>query len=60
MFLKNCANRDEDTLSNLNQIDSKNKTMKKDSILSEYDTQINDSTDPPVRDGDNWKQSIHH
>jgi hypothetical protein len=58
VFLQNCTNRDEDIISNHNQSDDAPKTllMREDSIKSsEQILDPDPDTDPPVRDGDNWR-----
>ncbi|TXF78851.1 hypothetical protein [Chryseobacterium sp.] len=54
VFLQNCTNRDEDVISENNQLDEIVKTtmMKGDSTQTSEETV---DPDPPVRDGDNWR-----
>jgi len=52
--MQNCANRDEEIVIDYNQFDQIEKTsmMRGDSTKTSGDTV---DTDPPVRDGDNWR-----
>ena len=54
VFTQNCANRDEEIVSDHNQFDQIEKTfmMRGDSINSAGEVV---DPDPPVRDGDNWR-----
>lgn len=57
-FLQNCTNRDEDTTTDFNQSEQLQETFMKsaDSTKSSEETLNPDpDTDPPVRDGDNWR-----
>jgi len=58
--LQNCTHRDEEIISNSEQIEKSEPTvkisaMKQDSAKSSEVTENPDPKDPPVRDGDNWR-----
>lgn len=59
-FLQNCTHRDEDIMSNNEQIEKSERvtnafSMKRDSVKSLNVIENPKPKDPPVRDGDNWK-----
>lgn len=58
--LQNCVQREEDMMSPNEQVQKtehrKNVfSMKQDSAKSKEDIENPEPTDPPVRDGDNWR-----
>jgi hypothetical protein len=58
--MQNCSHRDEDIISNNEQIESSKLstdvfTMKQDSAKSIEMIENPGPKDPPVRDGDNWR-----
>lgn len=50
VIMQNCTNRDEDNNSNHHQVDQIEQTS-----LMRSDSTKTPGTDPPVRDGDNWR-----
>jgi hypothetical protein len=58
--MQNCTHRDEDIISNNEQIESLERStdvfaMKQDSAKSVEAIEDPETKDPPVRDGDNWR-----
>jgi len=58
--LQNCVHRDEDTDSKSGSYDEIQTTimLRQDSAQSSEETLYPDPTDPPVRDGDNWRHVL--
>ncbi|UZT98968.1 hypothetical protein ODZ84_05195 [Chryseobacterium fluminis] len=54
VFMQNCANRDEDVISENDQLQEIEKTLMMRGDSTRTSEEIVDP-DPPVRDGDNWR-----
>lgn len=54
VFMQNCGNRDEDVISENEQLQEIEKTLMMRGDSTRTSEEIVDP-DPPVRDGDNWR-----